>query len=166
MKDYLRLIDTETGGPRNDVTPLFADHEAFANLVEDLLEGFAGIPFDLVAGIDALGFILGSAMAVKAGKGLVPVRKSGKLPVAVDRVTFVDYTGEEKALEIRHDAIEEGIRVLVVDEWIETGAQIGAAIELIEGRGGIVVGIASIAMDENARTETLRARFPCCIVWE
>ena len=166
MKDYLRLIDTETGGPRNDVTPLFADHAAFASLVDDLLDGFACTPFDLVAGIDALGFILGAAMALKAGKGFIPVRKGDKLPVPVDRVTFVDYTGEQKALEVRQDAIEEGVRVLVVDEWIETGAQVGAAIELIEGRGGIVVGIASIAMDENPRTEALRARYPCSVVWE
>jgi adenine phosphoribosyltransferase len=166
MKDYLRLIDTDTTGPRYDVTPLFADPEAFSSLVEDLLEGFAGVPFDLIAGIDALGFILGAAMAMKAGKGLVPVRKCGKLPVNVDRVSFIDYTGEKKALEIRPDAIDEGVRVLVVDEWIETGAQVSATVDLIEGRGGVIVGIASIAMDENPRTDALREKYPYCTVWE
>jgi adenine phosphoribosyltransferase len=166
MKDYLQLIDTDTSGRRYDVTPLFADPEAFSNLVEDLLERFAGVPFDLIAGIDALGFILGAAMAMKAGKGFVPVRKGGKLPVDVDQVSLVDYTGEEKALEIRPDAIEEGVRVLVVDEWIETGAQVSATVDLIEGRGGVVAGIASIAMDENPRTEGLRDSYLCHTVWQ
>jgi len=62
--DYLRLIDTNTPGPRYDVTPLFADYEAFSFLVEDLLEGFIGVEFDCVVGIDALGFILGTAVAM------------------------------------------------------------------------------------------------------
>jgi adenine phosphoribosyltransferase len=166
MKDYLRLIDTDTSGPRYDVTPLFADPEAFSNLVEDLLEAFVGVPFDLMAGIDALGFILGAAMAMRAGKGFVAVRKGGKLPVDVDRVSFVDYTGKDKALEIRPDAVDEGVRVLVVDEWIETGAQVSAAVDLIEGRGGVIVGIASIAMDKNPRTDALREKYPCCTVWQ
>ncbi len=166
MKDYLRLIDTGTEGPRYDVTPLFADYVAFSVLVQDLLEGFADIPFDYVAGIDALGFILGSAMAIWSEKGFVPVRKGGRLPVEVEKVDFVDYTGEKKSLELRVDAISTGARVLVVDEWVETGAQVSAAIELIERQGGIVVGIAAIAIDENERTHFLRGTYKCYAVWQ
>ena len=161
MKDYLRLIDTKTQGPRNDVTPLFANHEAFVSLVEDLSRPFADAPVDCVAGIDALGFILGTAVALRLGRGFVPVRKGGKLPVRATAADFVDYTGEAKSLEMRTDAIAPGTRVLIVDEWVETAAQVTAAAKLIEGLGGIVAGIATIAMDDNAQTRVLRRRYHC-----
>jgi len=163
--NYLNLIDVATKGPRNDVTPLFADYEALSALVKDLLTGFADIPFDHIAGIDALGFILGSAMAMRSHTGFIPIRKGGKLPVAADRVDFVDYTGENKSLELRVNAIHEGQRVLLADEWVETGAQVSAAIKLIEGQGGIVVGIAAIAIDNNERTRRLKERYRCWSVW-
>ena len=166
MVNYLNLIDVETKGPRNDVTPLFADYKAFSALVKDLLKGFADAQFDAIAGIDALGFILGSAMAMRAHKGFIPIRKGGKLPVEADRVDFVDYTGETKSLELRVNAIHKGQRVLVVDEWVETGAQVSAAIRLIEGQGGIVVGIAAIAIDDNAQTARLRKQYRCWSVWQ
>ncbi len=164
--NYLNLIDIETKGPRNDVTPLFADYKAFSALVKDLLEGFSDVQFDDIAGIDALGFILGSAMAMRAHKGLIPIRKGGKLPVEADRVDFVDYTGENKSLELRVNAVREGQRVLLVDEWVETGAQVSAAIKLIEGQGDTVVGVAAIAMDDNERTARLRKQYRCWSVWQ
>ena len=95
--EYLRLID-EPSGKRCDATPLFADGAAFAALVDDLLALFSDTPFDAIAGIDALGFVLGGALAVRAGCGFVAVRKGGELAVAADRVEFVDYSGEKKSL--------------------------------------------------------------------
>jgi adenine phosphoribosyltransferase len=159
--EYLKLIDHQTQGPRCDVTPLFADYQAFAALVEDLMAQMGDIVFDIVAGIDALGFILGTALAVRSRAGFVPIRKGGKLPVAVDAAEFVDYSGRSKSLELRRDAITPDTRVLVVDEWIETGAQVSAAIHLLEARGAIIAGIASIRIDTNERTERLLARYPC-----
>jgi adenine phosphoribosyltransferase len=166
MRDYVQLIDTDTQGPRYDVTPLFADHGALSSLVEDLLCGFADVEFDYVVGIDALGFILGTAIAMRARKGFVPIRKGGKLPVETDVVALVDYTGETKYLELRAGVFEPGARVLLVDEWIETGAQVKAAIELIEGQAGSVAGIATINMDWNATTDWLREQYRCHTVWE
>jgi len=122
MKDYLRLIDTHTRGPRCEVTPLFADAAAFAALVSDLVAPFDAVKIDLVAGIDALGFILGTAIAIRLGKGFIPIRKGGKLPVQADRVDFVDFTGQSKSLELRAGAVQPGVKILLVDEWIETGA--------------------------------------------
>ena len=75
MKDYLALIDTSTLGRRYDVTPLFGNYQAFSALVDDLLELCREIKYDTVAAIDALGFILGTAVAVKSRKPLVPIRK-------------------------------------------------------------------------------------------
>ena len=121
MKDYLSLIDTNTQG-RCDVTPLFADREAFSQLAEDLAKPFLSLDIDVVVAIDALGFILGTAIAERLRVGLVPARKGGKLPVETIRETSVDYTGEEKALELRTDSMKPGADVLIVDEWIETGA--------------------------------------------
>ena len=166
MKDYLRLIHIDTGGPRCDVTPLFADHEAFAALVEDLVQPFINGNIDLVAGIDALGFILGTAVALRLGKGIIPIRKGGKLPVQVEQVEFMDYTGELKTLEMRLGSIQPGEHILLVDEWIETGAQIKAAAALIERQGGIVAGIATINIDNNPVTRALQAQYTCHAVWQ
>jgi adenine phosphoribosyltransferase len=165
MHNYLRLIDTNTAGPRYDVTPLFSDYEAFTALVEDIARPFADAACDYVAGIDALGFILGAAVALRLEKGFVPIRKGGKLPVAVQRVAFVDYSGETKSLEMRHDALPPGQKVLLVDEWVETGAQMRAAARLIEQLGCVVIGVAAINIDDNAATGWLRETYRCHTVW-
>jgi adenine phosphoribosyltransferase len=165
MKDYLRLIDTHTQGKRCDVTPLFADPQAFAALVADLAAPFQSMPLDYVAGIEALGFILGTALSLRLGKGFIPIRKAGKLPVAAARVRFVDYSGQEKALELRHGLLPAGARVLLVDEWVETGAQVGAAIALIENQGAVVVGVAAINIDSNPLPDRLREKYFCHAIW-
>jgi adenine phosphoribosyltransferase len=165
MKEYLRLIDTNTIGPRYDVAPLFSDYTAFAALAEDLARPFTDVACDYVAGIDALGFILGAAVALRLQKGLIPIRKGGKLPTAVQRVAFVDYSGATKSLEIRHDALSPGQKVLLVDDWVETGAQAQAAIQLIEGLGCVIIGVAAINIDDNAATNWLRETYRCHTVW-
>ena len=165
MKKYLQRIDTNTSGPRCDVTPLFADHVAFAQLVDDLASPFKSTPIDFVAGIDALGFILGTALAMRLQKGFIPIRKEGKLPVDAVKKDFVDYTGHKKTLELRKGIIHEYANVLIVDEWIETGAQMQAAVELIEQEKGIVVGIAAINIDANPISNQLREKYKCHAVW-
>jgi adenine phosphoribosyltransferase len=166
MNDYLRLIERDTFSPRYDVTPLFGDYEAFMGLVRDLGRPFESVEFEVVAGIDALGFILGTALALRFQKGFIPIRKGGKLPVEVDTSHFVDYTGHEKSLELRVDTIELGTRVLLVDEWVETGTQVRAAIDLIEGQGGVVIGVAAINIDDTEATCSLRERYNCHTVWQ
>ena len=158
---YLALIGRDTSGNRCDVTPLFADYAAFSALVDDLAALVEPLAFDAVVGIDALGFILGAALALRMQRGFVPIRKGGKLPVAVDSVECVDYTGQRKTLELRQGALATGTRALLVDEWIETGAQVRAAIQLIEGQGGVIAGIASLHIDDDEATEPLRARYTC-----
>jgi adenine phosphoribosyltransferase len=107
-------------------------------------------PFDVVVGIDALGFILGTGIALRTDKGLVVARKGGKLPLACDEESFVDYTGQTKTLAMRFDAIRTGTRALIADEWLETGAQVRAVIALLERRGARVAGIASLHIDDEA----------------
>ena len=159
--DPMSLVDRNTRGPRCDVTPLFKDPDALKAVVEGIAVATNGVNFDIVAGIDALGFILGTAVAVQCKKGFVPVRKGGKLPVPVDDVIVIDYTGERKTLEVRKDAFTRGQRVLVVDEWIETGSQILGAIQLIEGQGATVAGVAALNIDDNSNTKKLKDRYVC-----
>ena len=166
MKKYLRRVDTETPGNRNDVTPLFADAVDFSQLVLDLADPFLQTEIDSVACVDALGFILGTAIARHLDVGVIPVRKGGKLPVPTDCIDFRDYTGELKRLEIRKNIIPPGARVLLVDEWIETGSQIQAAARLVEAQGGTVVGIATINMDENEQTIRLSKKYRVHSIWE
>ncbi len=161
MTNYRNLIDTQTHGPRYDVTPLFADYNAFTQLVSDLLHPFKGDQFDCAVGIDALGFILGTAVAIHSKKAFVPIRKGGKLPVVSDAIGFVDYTGQAKSLELRKGAITPGTRVLLVDEWVETGSQVKAAVELIERQRAEIVGIVTINMDDNDATRKLRQHYKC-----
>jgi adenine phosphoribosyltransferase len=165
VKPYLQKIDTATRGRRYDVTPLFADEQAFSQLVADLTRPLEGVGLDAVACIDALGFILGTAIAGRLALPVVPIRKGGKLPVAGEALEFEDYSGERKRLEIRRGLFRQGARVLLVDEWIETGAQVAAAAELIERQGGTIIGIAAIRMDHCDRTAEIAGRYPVHTVW-
>src|SRR5688572_28940345 len=159
MKRYFDLIDRNATGNRCDVTPLFADPVAFGQMLDDLVRSLGDTPFDIVVGVDALGFILGTGIAMRTGRGLVVARKGGKLPIACNSVSFVDYTGQSKSLEMRADALRAGTRALIVDEWVETGAQVRAVITLIEWCGGLVAGIASLNIDQDAKP--LLSNYPC-----
>jgi len=161
QKKYLSLINEQTNSARCDVTPIFKDREAFAELVFDLIAPFVGESIEYVAGIDALGFVLGSAMAVRLQKGFIPIRKEGKLPVPADIAEFIDYSMQKKALELAEGTCKLGDRVLLVDEWIETGSQVQAAIRLLEKQGATIIGIASISIDDNEATAKIKKKYRC-----
>ena len=164
--DYLSLIDrSKLHYKRSDVTPIFAEPAAFASLVDDLLAPFRDTNVQRVVGTDALGFVVGTALALRLGVGFVPVRKGGKLPVRNERIAFKDYSGAEKAFELRANPWPAGMRVLLSDEWIETGATATAAVKLIEQAGGVVVGIVAIAFRKNEKTAELWAKYRCHGVW-
>lgn len=154
--EYFQLIGTNTTG-RYDVTPLFTDSAIFEELRHDLVGGVSGAP-TVVCGLEALGFILGSAVAVDLEIGFVPVRKGGKLPYTDDKLLrreFTDYSNTSKTLELRTDAVAQTDRVLLIDDWIETGAQMQAATELVEQAGATVHAITAITADRNDQTEFL-----------
>ena len=161
MKSYVELVNFAAAGGRCDITPVFASAPDFQLLLSDLMAPFEDSSVQIVVGIDALGFILGAAAALKLGAGFVPARKPGKLPVRSDSRQFIDYTGKEKGLELGCGAIAPGSRVLIVDDWIETGAQMRAAIELVEGQGGVVIGVCAFNIDRNDRTRGLLKSYSC-----
>ena len=96
---------------RHHVSPLWANHEVFSALIHDIEEHFEGVQYDLIIAIDTLGFILGAAIASSSGKGLVPLRKGGKLPLPEERlmsVEFQDYDQTRKKFEVVKDLVKPG----------------------------------------------------------
>jgi adenine phosphoribosyltransferase len=122
-----------------DITPLLADAAALRTTIDAMIEPFAG-RFDVVAGIEARGFLLAGAAATAAGVGLVPIRKAGKLPRPAASVSYALEYGTD-AIEM-HDDIAPGTRVLLLDDVLATGGTLAAAHELVARLGGEVVGTA------------------------
>ena len=120
-----------------DITPLLADAEAFRAAIDAMITPFRG-RIDTVLGIESRGFILGAPAAYALGTGFALVRKPGKLPWQTHRATYELEYGSD-TLEIHHDAIGPGHRVLVVDDLLATGGTASAAVELVQRCGGQVV---------------------------
>ncbi|XP_035198721.1 adenine phosphoribosyltransferase-like isoform X2 [Oxyura jamaicensis] len=136
---YLALMAPNTKGPNYawlDPSRLYCHPQGFQDCVADLLQPFQGDPIDLVAGIDAMGFILGAAVAAALRKGFLAIRKAGHLCVETLSEPYSDYSGREKVMEVRTDIVSPGVRVLLVDQWVETGGTMRAAIRLVERLGG------------------------------
>ncbi len=123
-----------------DITPLLADADAFATVVSELAAVAPQV--DVVAGIEARGFLLAGAIAGQLGRGLVPVRKAGKLPPPTLRASYdLEYGSAE--IEVPPDLLD-GRTVLVVDDVLATGGTMRAASDLITRAGGNVVALAVI----------------------
>lgn len=130
----------EPGVTFRDITPLLASPDAFAAVVDALVEQAGQLgPIDAVLGIEARGFLFGPSIALRLGVGFVPVRKAGKLP-ADSLSTSYDLEYGSATLEMHVDAIPAGARVLVVDDVLATGGTMLAAADLVEQAGGVVGG--------------------------
>jgi adenine phosphoribosyltransferase len=126
-----------------DITTLLIDPLGLRAAVDRLMLPFLEEPLDLVAGIEARGFILGGAVAHELNKGFVPVRKKGKLPhKTIGQEYQLEYGVD--AIEIHADAIAPGQRVLLVDDLVATGGTAEAAIELVRKSGGELVAAAFV----------------------
>jgi adenine phosphoribosyltransferase len=124
-----------------DITTLLKDKDAFRKSVDMLSDLYRGRRIDKVLAVESRGFIFGAALAYNLSAGFVPVRKPGKLPAAVERITY-DLEYGTDTLEIHKDAISPGDLVLVVDDLLATGGTAAAAAKLIEKLQGSVVAIA------------------------
>jgi adenine phosphoribosyltransferase len=123
-----------------DITPLLADHVAFAGAVDAIVAHHGRGTVEKVVGIEARGFILAAPVAYHFGAGFVPVRKKGKLPAATFEASY-DLEYGQATLEVHRDAFGEGDRVLIVDDVLATGGTAAAAAALVERAGGIVAGV-------------------------
>ena len=146
MDDLKKLVRTVPDFPKPgilfyDITTLLKDKTGFAKLIDALAGHYIERKVDLVLGIEARGFIFGPALAYRLNAGFVPVRKPGKLPAAVERVTY-DLEYGSDALEIHKDAIQLGQRVVLVDDLLATGGTMEATVKLANKLGGEIVGLA------------------------
>ncbi|NXL77502.1 APT1 phosphoribosyltransferase, partial [Leptocoma aspasia] len=168
---YLALMAPNVKGPNYawlDPSRLYCHPQGLQDCVADLLQPFQGDAIDVVAGIDAMGFILGAAAAATLRKGFLAIRKAGHLCVQTVAQPYTDYSGREKVMEVRTDAISPGLRILLVDQWVETGGTMRAAIELVERLGGVVAaplcvptGVAAICMENSEGGKWIQERYKC-----
>jgi adenine phosphoribosyltransferase len=122
-----------------DITTLLKDKLGFAALIDQLSEQYIGKHIDLILGMEARGFIFGPALAYRLNAGFVPVRKPGKLPAPVAKVSY-DLEYGSNTLEIHKDAIQKGQRVLIVDDLLATGGTAEATAKLAADLGADIAG--------------------------
>ena len=161
---YLNIMSPNTKGEKFawlDPTSIYINGEAFGDLLDDLTADLAGVEVDVVAGLDAMGFVLAAALATRLGVGFLPIRKAGKLCVDTDKVSFSNYSGRTQDMEMRTPAFAPGTKVLLVDQWVETGGTIDGAIRLVERQKGVVAGLVAVAIEDNERTLAYRQKYPC-----
>jgi adenine phosphoribosyltransferase len=146
MRDLKAAIRTVPNFPKpgiqyRDITTLLSDPEALAESVKRLAAPYRGAELTAVAGIDARGFIFGTAVAIELGVGFIPVRKAGKLPFETLEQDYALEYGRD-TLQIHADAAVAGDKVLLVDDLIATGGTAAAALALLRRTGCDVVGAA------------------------
>jgi adenine phosphoribosyltransferase len=124
-----------------DITPLLADGRMFRAALDLLGDRYRDRRIDVVVGVEARGFIIGSTLAYKLGAGHILIRKKGKLPFRTIRAVYQLEYGTD-TLEIHEDAIAPGARVLIADDVLATGGTVAAAIDLVKKLGGEIVEIA------------------------
>ena len=123
-----------------DITPLLANPQAMKQVADSLAERFADKQVDLVAGIEARGWVFAPLLAERLGAGFVPIRKPGKLPYKkISRSYGLEYG--TNTIEVHTDAVQPGQRVLIIDDLLATGGTMAAACELIEELGGVIAGV-------------------------
>lgn len=146
IKNLIREIPNfpQDGIYFKDITPLLKDPVGLSAAVQAMIKPFVDAEVDLVAGIEARGFVFAVPIALELGCGFVPVRKPGKLPAAtLSRDYALEYG--ETSLEIHTDAITPGQKVLVVDDVLATGGTLAATCQVLKELGAIVAGISVLA---------------------
>lgn len=126
-----------------DITTALRDKDGYKAIIDFMKDKFADKKIDYIAGMESRGFIFGATLAYELGCGFVPLRKPGKLPAEVISESY-DLEYGKNTLEIHKDAIEEGKRVLIVDDLLATGGTALAACNLVKKIGANVVGMAFV----------------------
>lgn len=146
MDDLKKLIREVPDYPKPgilfyDLTTLLKDKHGFHALIDRFCDHFKGHTIDVVAGIEARGFIFGPALAYSLGAGFVPIRKPKKLPAKTASVSYALEYGTD-TIEVHEDAVKPGERVVICDDLLATGGTAAAAVKLIQQLGGKVEGAA------------------------
>jgi len=158
---YNKFINYETTTHRRDLTPLFSNKKVFQNLIKDLTSPYKN-KVSKVVSIDSLGFILGAASANELNTGFATIRKENKLFCKTNIIystTVKDYSCTNKKLEINKNLLNEKDKILIIDDWIETGAQINGAIKIIKKFNCKIIGIACFGIYINKNTKNLLKKY-------
>jgi adenine phosphoribosyltransferase len=136
IEDLIKAVRTIPDFPKpgiqfKDITPVLADRHLFVGCIDLIAAKYAPGSVDIIAGIDARGFILAAAVALKLNAGFVPIRKKGKLPYKTIEQSY-DLEYGSNTLSIHEDAFPPGSKVLLVDDLLATGGTAGAAISLLQ----------------------------------
>lgn len=152
LKDYVRSIPDfpEPGIIFRDVTSVLQDAEGFKLAIDSMIKLLDGVEFDVIAGAESRGFILGAPIAYAMGKPFVLIRKKGKLPCETIEQTY-DLEYGTATIEMHRDSIKPGQKVVLVDDLIATGGTVEAAIKLIEQLGGEVVKMELAGLNGRAK---------------
>src|ERR1700742_4693981 len=121
-----------------DITTLLGHAGAFRRAIDELVQPYAGLKIDKIAGMEARGFILGGAVAHQLSAGFVPIRKKGKLPHATLSIAYSLEYGLDH-MEMHEDAVARGERVILVDDLIATGGTAEGAVKLLRQMGAEVI---------------------------
>ena len=143
LKSKIRVIEDYPveGISFKDITTLLKDKEAFKESLDVLEKEVASLDFDYIVGIESRGFIFGAPLADRLGVGFIPVRKPGKLPAEIEKVSY-DLEYGQGGLEMHKDALNKGDKVLIIDDLIATGGSAQATAKLIESQGAKVAAFA------------------------
>ncbi len=156
LREQIKILLPGNTVGRNDLLPLFQRPQLFEAIVYRLSAGYYG-EVDYVAAPEALGWILGAAMAARLHVGFIALRKGGKLPYREEELisdSYVDSTGQSQTLCAVRGSIPRGSRVVLVDEWIQSGAQVRAALRLLDAEEVAIAGVATIGMALNEHTRS------------
>jgi adenine phosphoribosyltransferase len=146
--DLHRLIHTCPDFPRQgilfrDINPVFRNNEALNYISDEFYCRFRKFKIDYIGGIESRGFVIGTALALKFGKGMIMIRKAGKLPGQTIKKSYnIEYGSA--VMEIQKDAVNNDQRILIADDLIATGGTAIAAARLVEESGGKVAGFAIV----------------------
>lgn len=142
LEDYVRTIPDfpEPGIMFRDLTSVLEDADGFKLAIDSMIERLKDVDFDVVAGAESRGFIMGAPIAYALGKPFVLVRKKGKLPCETVSISY-DLEYGSATIEMHKDSIKKGQKVVLIDDLIATGGTIEAAAKLVEMLGGEVVKI-------------------------
>jgi len=159
IKSHIRTVPDwpELGVQFRDITPLLQNPKVFRVLIDQFVHRYFDVGPDIIAGLDARGFIMGSVLAYELNIGFVPIRKKGKLPFTTVEETYELEYGSA-TVELHTDAVKGGDRVILIDDLIATGGTMMAGKRLLERLGATVIeGAAIVDLPELHGSERLRA---------
>jgi len=157
--NYKKYIREKKSKNRCDLTLLLNNYQVLNSLIKDMATPFLSSRVNKVVALGAMGFIFGTGVAQELKVGLCIIRKLNKIAWDTKSTFFTDYTKERKGVEIAKDAILPNENILIVDDWSETGAQLKAAIFLVEQAKGNIIGISCANIDNRAKNDKMISKY-------